>query len=55
VIVGSVQEVREELARYRNKLGMNLVVARPQVSGADEGERRLSFDLLAGEVIPALA
>ena len=55
VIVGSVQEVREELARYRKKLGMNLVVARPQVSGADEDERRLSFDLLAGEVIPALA
>ncbi|MCS5636092.1 MAG: LLM class flavin-dependent oxidoreductase [Myxococcota bacterium] len=55
VIVGSVQEVKEHLARYRKNLGMNLVVARPQIAGADESERRASFDLLVGDVIPAIA
>ena len=55
LIVGSVDEVQEKLGEYQKNLGMNLVVARPQIAGASEAERRLSFDLLAGEVIPALS
>jgi alkanesulfonate monooxygenase SsuD/methylene tetrahydromethanopterin reductase-like flavin-dependent oxidoreductase (luciferase family) len=55
VIVGSVEEVKEHLARYRKNLGMNLVVARPQITGADESERRASFELLVGDVIPSIA
>jgi alkanesulfonate monooxygenase SsuD/methylene tetrahydromethanopterin reductase-like flavin-dependent oxidoreductase (luciferase family) len=55
VIVGSVEEVKEHLARYRKNLGMNLLVARPQITGADESERRASFELLVGDVIPSIA
>jgi len=54
VIVGGLEEVKERLAEYQKSLGMNLLVVRPQIAGADEGQRRASFERLAGDVIPAL-
>jgi alkanesulfonate monooxygenase SsuD/methylene tetrahydromethanopterin reductase-like flavin-dependent oxidoreductase (luciferase family) len=54
VIVGSPDEVKERLNEYKKNLGMNLLVVRPQVPGANESQRRDSFDLLVGEVLPAL-
>ncbi len=54
LIVGGLEQVKERLAEYRKSLGMNLLVVRPQIAGADEGQRRASFERLAGDVIPAL-
>jgi alkanesulfonate monooxygenase SsuD/methylene tetrahydromethanopterin reductase-like flavin-dependent oxidoreductase (luciferase family) len=54
-IVGSAAFVRDELARYREALGMDLVVARTEVPGASEAERDAALERLAAEVIPALA
>jgi alkanesulfonate monooxygenase SsuD/methylene tetrahydromethanopterin reductase-like flavin-dependent oxidoreductase (luciferase family) len=54
LIVGGVEEVKERLSQYRKTLGMNLLVVRPQVAGANESERRASFERLATDVVPAL-
>jgi alkanesulfonate monooxygenase SsuD/methylene tetrahydromethanopterin reductase-like flavin-dependent oxidoreductase (luciferase family) len=55
VVVGSVAQVTDRLALYREALGMNLLVARPQLAGATAAEREASMDLLCGEVLPGLA
>jgi alkanesulfonate monooxygenase SsuD/methylene tetrahydromethanopterin reductase-like flavin-dependent oxidoreductase (luciferase family) len=54
-IVGSSAFVRDELARYRERIGMDLVVARTELPGASEAERDAALERLAGEVMPALA
>ena len=54
VIVGGVGEVTDQIARYRNSLGMNLIVIRPQIRGTDESERVESLDQLLEEVWPKL-
>jgi alkanesulfonate monooxygenase SsuD/methylene tetrahydromethanopterin reductase-like flavin-dependent oxidoreductase (luciferase family) len=54
VLVGGVAEVTDRLACYRERLGMNLLVARPQVMGADQAEREESLERLIEEVLPAL-
>ena len=55
VIVGGVAEVTDQIARYRNTLGMNLMVIRPQVGGTDESERIEAIDRLLEEVWPRLS
>lgn len=54
VVVGSTAEVTDQLGLYRNSLGMNLMVIRPQLSGTDESERIESLDRLLEEVWPRL-
>jgi hypothetical protein len=46
--------VVDRLGRYREALGLDLLIARVQVGGASEGERAASLERLAGEVLPAL-
>ncbi len=53
-IVGLRDEVIDHLARYRERLGMDLLVARPQVSAASPAEQEAALESLATEVIPAL-
>jgi alkanesulfonate monooxygenase SsuD/methylene tetrahydromethanopterin reductase-like flavin-dependent oxidoreductase (luciferase family) len=53
-IVGTASFVRDELARYRAHIGMDLVVARTEVPGASEAERDAALERLAGEVMPAV-
>ena len=55
LIVGGLEHVKERLAEYQKSLGMNLLVVRPQIAGADEGQRRASLEQLTGDVIPALS
>ena len=55
VVVGTVHEVTDRLARYRERLGMDLIVARPQVSSVSQRERETALERLATEVIPAIA
>jgi len=53
-IVGLRDEVIDRLARYRERLGMDLLVARPQVAASSDAEREASLERLAAEVVPAL-
>jgi alkanesulfonate monooxygenase SsuD/methylene tetrahydromethanopterin reductase-like flavin-dependent oxidoreductase (luciferase family) len=55
VIVGSQTEVTDTLARYREALGMDLLIVRPQIAGASEAECQGSLERLAGEVLPSLS
>lgn len=54
VVAGGVAEVTDRLARYRDELGVNLLVVRPQLGGASPGERERSMELLVSEVWPRL-
>jgi alkanesulfonate monooxygenase SsuD/methylene tetrahydromethanopterin reductase-like flavin-dependent oxidoreductase (luciferase family) len=54
-IVGSAAFVRDELARYRERIGIDLVVARTEVPGATEAERDAALERIAGEVMPGIA
>ena len=54
-VVGTRNEVLDGLARYRERLGVDLLVVRPQVGAATVPERIASLERLAGDVMPALA
>jgi alkanesulfonate monooxygenase SsuD/methylene tetrahydromethanopterin reductase-like flavin-dependent oxidoreductase (luciferase family) len=55
VVIGEAGDVVERLARYREQIGLDLLIVRPQVAGIDEKARRRSFDRIVEEVWPALA
>lgn len=55
VIVGRRNEVIDLLSRYRERLGMDLLVARPQVGATSPAEREAALERLVAEVMPALA
>lgn len=55
VVVGTREAVVDGLARYRERLGMDLLVARTEVPGASEAERDASLERLATRVAPALS
>jgi len=47
VLVGTAHEVRDGIARYRERLGMDLLVARCEVGGAPPARRDAALDRLA--------
>jgi alkanesulfonate monooxygenase SsuD/methylene tetrahydromethanopterin reductase-like flavin-dependent oxidoreductase (luciferase family) len=47
VLVGTASEVRDGIARYRERLGMDLLVARIEVAGAPPAARDASLERLA--------
>jgi alkanesulfonate monooxygenase SsuD/methylene tetrahydromethanopterin reductase-like flavin-dependent oxidoreductase (luciferase family) len=47
VLVGTASEVRDGIARYRERLGMDLLVARIEVPGAPPAARDASLERLA--------
>jgi alkanesulfonate monooxygenase SsuD/methylene tetrahydromethanopterin reductase-like flavin-dependent oxidoreductase (luciferase family) len=47
VLVGTASEVRDGIARYRERLGMDLLVARIEVGGAPPAARDASLERLA--------
>lgn len=49
-IVGTLDYVAERISEYRERLGMNLLVARPQVANVSQTEREAALDRLAGLV-----
>ncbi len=53
-VVGLRQEVTDRLGAYRERLGMDLLVARPQIRAASTGEREAALERLALDVMPAL-
>lgn len=54
VVIGEIEEVTERLARYRDEIGLDLLIVRPQVAGIDHAARRRSLEDLVGRVLPAL-
>jgi len=54
VVVGGPEEVTERLTQYKKNCGMNLLIVRPQLPGANESEGRTSFEHLVEDVMPAL-
>jgi len=53
VIVGEAAEVADGIARYRERLGLDLLVVRA-AARSDERERRASLERLLGDVLPRL-
>ena len=53
-VVGTRSEVTDRLARYRERLGMDLLIARPQVANTTQSEREAALERLASEVLPDL-
>jgi alkanesulfonate monooxygenase SsuD/methylene tetrahydromethanopterin reductase-like flavin-dependent oxidoreductase (luciferase family) len=51
VLIGEASEVAELLARYRERLGLDLLVLRP-AAGTDDAARRASLERLASRVLP---
>jgi len=54
VIVAPVQEATDRVAALRERLGIDLLIASPQVPGLEASERSDAFDRLCEEVWPAL-
>lgn len=54
VVVGTRDQVALRLARYRDELGMNLLIARPLIGGASPEEQEESMSRLIDDVMPAL-
>lgn len=54
-VIGDPPAVREELARYRERLGVTTVVFRLQWPGMDQARVLRSLRLLGEQVLPALA
>ncbi|NNL65374.1 MAG: hypothetical protein HKP30_03940, partial [Myxococcales bacterium] len=48
VIVGTRDAVADRIAAYRERLGMDLLIARSEVPGADAAQQRESLEALAG-------
>jgi len=54
VVVGTKAEVTDRLGRYRDELGMNLLVVQAQLGGVVDGECEESLLRLVEEVLPAI-
>ena len=54
MVVGTTAEVTTRLIQEQERLGIDLLVARPQLSGIERSDQELSLTLLANEVWPAV-
>jgi alkanesulfonate monooxygenase SsuD/methylene tetrahydromethanopterin reductase-like flavin-dependent oxidoreductase (luciferase family) len=54
VVIGELDGVIEQLHRYREQVGLDLLIVRAQIAGVDEAARRRSLDDLVEHVMPAL-
>ena len=54
VVVGTINQAIDRLAAYRERIGMDLLIVRPQVSGATQVEREEALERLQTEVMPRL-
>ncbi len=53
-IIGTREQVVEQIGRYRERLGLDLLIARVEVAGASPEQRVASLVRLVEEVLPAL-
>jgi alkanesulfonate monooxygenase SsuD/methylene tetrahydromethanopterin reductase-like flavin-dependent oxidoreductase (luciferase family) len=54
-LIGTAREVAEQAARYRERLGMDLLVVRTEVPGVSPAERERSLERLVRDVLPLVA
>lgn len=54
-VIGTRADVEDQLAAYRERLGMNLLIARPQIADTSQAEREAALERLAGDVLPGLS
>lgn len=54
MMVGTATQVADTVARYRERLGMDLLIARSEVPGASDAECDAALERLAGKVLPTL-
>ena len=55
VLVGSVQRVADEIGRYRDRVGLDLLIARVEIPGAETTQREESLERLVKEVLPLVS
>jgi proline dehydrogenase len=53
-LVWEAFRVIDQLGRYRERLGLDLLVARPQLGAASAAERQAALERLALEVMPEI-
>lgn len=53
-IIGTAQRVIDSIGRYRDRVGLDLLIARVEIGGATPAEREASLTRLAEEVLPAI-
>ena len=53
-ILGSPDEVRDRLIEVQRRLGLDLLIARPQLAKIERSEAERSLRLLAEEIWPAV-
>lgn len=53
-IIGTCQHVVDQIGRYRERLGLDLLIARVEVGGVSSLQREASLERLVNEVLPAL-
>ena len=53
-VIGTRSRVIDQLGRYRERLGLDLLVARPQLGAASAAERQAALERLALEVMPEI-
>ena len=54
VLIGSVARVTEEIGRYRERVGLDLLICRVEVPGTSTEQQENSFGHLVEDVAPAL-
>lgn len=54
-IVGTASQVRDRIADYQERLGMDLLIVRGSVAGTSPAEERASLEQLAAQIVPSLA
>jgi alkanesulfonate monooxygenase SsuD/methylene tetrahydromethanopterin reductase-like flavin-dependent oxidoreductase (luciferase family) len=52
-VVGTAMQVADQIAEYRETLGMDLLIVRPQVANASQAEREAALERLVRDVLPA--
>jgi alkanesulfonate monooxygenase SsuD/methylene tetrahydromethanopterin reductase-like flavin-dependent oxidoreductase (luciferase family) len=55
VLVGTHEQVAARIGEYRERIGLDLLIARAELPGVDESERRASLERLWRDVVPRFA
>lgn len=54
-LVGTAREVEDLVARYREQLGMDLLIVRTEIAGVPREAEEESLERLAGEIVPSFS
>ena len=54
IVIGGIDDVTERLLAFRDAIGLDLLILRPQVSGTSDSARRRSLVRMIEDVLPVL-